>query len=118
MIVATIVIKGKIYELNERHVKQMETAGLKTHNVRTRLIDGWLLEDAVRAPKGTRLLEWMEHKEVENTTQAILEKRRQRDKERLRKKKPHLFNVPQKHGRGKWCQHLMEHDIFPKKVVG
>ena len=117
MIVATINIKGQIYELNERHVKQMEFAELKTQNVRTRLADGWLLEDAVRAPKSTRLIDWMEHKEEENTAKAMSEKRRQREAERLRRKKPHLFTVPQKHGRGKWCSHLMENDIFPKKVA-
>lgn len=35
----------------------------------------------------------------------------------LRRKKPHLFNVPQKHSRGEWCKHLMEKDIFVKRVV-
>lgn len=35
----------------------------------------------------------------------------------LRRKKPHLFEVPQKHPRGEWCKHLMENDIFPRKVV-
>lgn len=35
----------------------------------------------------------------------------------LRHKKSHLFNVPQKHPRGEWCKHLMEKDIFVKRVV-
>ena len=35
----------------------------------------------------------------------------------LRRKKPHLFTLPQKHPRGEWCKHLMENDIFPRKVV-
>ena len=35
----------------------------------------------------------------------------------LRRKKPHLFNVPQKHSRSEWCTYLMENDIFPRKVV-
>lgn len=35
----------------------------------------------------------------------------------LRRKKPHLFTVNQKHSRGKWCTYLMENDIFPRKVV-
>lgn len=35
----------------------------------------------------------------------------------LRRKKPHLFEVPQVHPRGEWCKHLMENDIFPRKVV-
>lgn len=36
----------------------------------------------------------------------------------LRRKKPHLFEVPQKHSRSEWCTCLMENDIFPRKVVG
>ncbi|WP_284675530.1 SA1788 family PVL leukocidin-associated protein, partial [Staphylococcus aureus] len=32
----------------------------------------------------------------------------------LRKKKPHLFNVPQKHPRGRYTCYLMENDIFVK----
>lgn len=36
----------------------------------------------------------------------------------LRRKKPHLFEVPQRHSRSEWCTYLMENDIFPRKVVG
>ncbi|MDU5817249.1 MAG: SA1788 family PVL leukocidin-associated protein, partial [Staphylococcus sp.] len=44
--------------------------------------------------------------------------RLERQKElNLRRKKPHLFEVPQVHSRGEWCTHLMENDIFPRKVV-
>lgn len=44
--------------------------------------------------------------------------RLERQKElNLRRKKPHLFEVPQVHPRGEWCTHLMENDIFPRKVV-
>nr|DAU66134.1 MAG TPA: PVL ORF 50 like protein [Caudoviricetes sp.] len=35
----------------------------------------------------------------------------------LRRKKPHLFEVTQVHPRGEWCKHLMENDIFPRKVA-
>ena len=41
----------------------------------------------------------------------------QRRLQELKRKKPHLFTVPQKHPRGEWCKHLMENDIFPRKVV-
>ncbi|MBM6146815.1 SA1788 family PVL leukocidin-associated protein [Staphylococcus epidermidis] len=44
--------------------------------------------------------------------------RLERQKElNLRRKKPHLFEVPQVHSRSEWCKHLMENDIFPRKVV-
>ena len=35
----------------------------------------------------------------------------------LRRKKPHLFEVPQVHPRREWCVHLMKYDIFPNRVV-
>ncbi len=31
--------------------------------------------------------------------------------------KPYLFNVPQKHPRGRYACYLMENDIFPKVRV-
>ncbi|MHC9401807.1 SA1788 family PVL leukocidin-associated protein [Staphylococcus epidermidis] len=44
--------------------------------------------------------------------------RLERQKEfNLRRKKPHLFEVPQRHSRSEWCTYLMENDIFPRKVV-
>ena len=65
MIVTTINSKGKTYELTDKHIKHMETAGLLTRNVRTRLNDGWLLDDAVQAPMGTRLVDWVQHRSGE-----------------------------------------------------
>ena len=49
--------------------------------------------------------------------ESLKERIQRRRMEELKRKKPHLFTVPQKHGRGKWCSHLMENDIFPKKVA-
>lgn len=44
--------------------------------------------------------------------------RLERQKElNLRRKKPHLFTVPQVHSRSEWCNYLMENDIFPRKVA-
>lgn len=44
--------------------------------------------------------------------------RLERQKElNLRRKKPHLFEVPQVHSRSEWCNYLMENDIFPRKAV-
>ncbi|WP_337224022.1 SA1788 family PVL leukocidin-associated protein, partial [Staphylococcus aureus] len=45
------------------------------------------------------------------------ERMAQRRLQELKRKKPHLFTVPQKHPRGEWCKHLMENDIFPRKVI-
>ncbi|HDB5644978.1 TPA: hypothetical protein O6Y65_002820, partial [Staphylococcus aureus] len=40
--------------------------------------------------------------------------RQPRKEAELRRKKPHLFNVPQKHSRGRYACYLMENDIFVK----
>ncbi|MDU7278882.1 SA1788 family PVL leukocidin-associated protein, partial [Staphylococcus sp.] len=45
------------------------------------------------------------------------ERMEQRRLQELKRKKPHLFTVPQKHSRSEWCKYLMENDIFPRKVV-
>ncbi|HDZ3296310.1 TPA: hypothetical protein RSU83_002819, partial [Staphylococcus aureus] len=63
------------------------------------------------------LSEYREKKTIERLEQARLERKleRQRKKEaELRRKKPHLFNVPQKHSRGRYACYLMENDIFVK----
>ncbi|PHS99919.1 SA1788 family PVL leukocidin-associated protein, partial [Staphylococcus aureus] len=72
---------------------------------------------AMDAPEGMRLSEYREKKTIERLEQARLERKleRQRKKEaELRRKKPHLFNVPQKHSRGRYACYLMENDIFVK----
>ncbi|EPX93561.1 hypothetical protein L895_13400, partial [Staphylococcus aureus SA16] len=78
---------------------------------------GWELHEAMDAPEGMRLSEYREKKTIERLEQARLERKleRQRKKEaELRRKKPHLFNVPQKHSRGRYACYLMENDIFVK----
>ncbi len=70
------------------------------------------------APEGTRLSEYREKKTIERLEQAqtrtqIGKKAKEREAE-LRRKKPHLFNVPQKHPRGRYACYLMENDIFVK----
>ncbi|HFJ5215916.1 TPA: SA1788 family PVL leukocidin-associated protein, partial [Staphylococcus aureus] len=82
-----------------------------------RVKDGWELHEAMDAPEGMRLSEYREKKTIERLEQARLERKleRQRKKEaELRRKKPHLFNVPQKHSRGRYACYLMENDIFVK----
>ncbi|MDD9489225.1 SA1788 family PVL leukocidin-associated protein, partial [Staphylococcus aureus] len=68
-------------------------------------------------PEGTRLSEYREKKTIERLEQARLERKLERKRKReaeLRRKKPHLFNVPQKHSRGHYACYLMENDIFVK----
>lgn len=111
-------VKGIEYRLYPVHLKKMEEENIQLANVRTRLVDGWYLEDAVEAPIGMRRKEWLNLKEDVVGEETLKEKLERYRTERLKRNKPHLFNVPQKHSRGKWCKYLMENDIFPKKVVG
>ncbi|WP_305089372.1 SA1788 family PVL leukocidin-associated protein, partial [Staphylococcus aureus] len=67
--------------------------------------------------EGMRLSEYREKKTIERLEQARLERKLERERKReaeLRRKKPHLFNVPQKHSRGRYACYLMENDIFVK----
>ncbi|HDC7516278.1 TPA: hypothetical protein O9A05_002631, partial [Staphylococcus aureus] len=69
------------------------------------------------APYGMRLAEYKEIVLARIMQREAREREiaRQRRKEaELRRKKPHLFNVPQKHPRGRYACYLMENDIFVK----
>ncbi|MHC0478870.1 SA1788 family PVL leukocidin-associated protein [Staphylococcus capitis] len=107
------VVKGQEYEFTNEILENMELIGIKEHTVKNRLSSGWGFDDAIQAPIGTTRAEWSERKALK----LKAEKLKQSENERLKRKKPHLFTVPQKHPRGKWCKHLMENDIFPKKVA-
>lgn len=43
-------------------------------------------------------------------------RRKEKEAERERIAKPWLYEVPQEHPRGKYCQYLMETSIYPKAV--
>ncbi|MBU7104064.1 SA1788 family PVL leukocidin-associated protein, partial [Staphylococcus aureus] len=78
---------------------------------------GWGRNEAMDAREGTRLSEYREKKTIERLEQARLERKLERKRKReaeLRRKKPHLFNVPQKHPRGRYACYLLENDIFVK----
>ena len=57
---------------------------------------------------GVRRSEWDSLKPKEDGIASYKERMAQRRLQELKRKKPHLFTVPQKHPRGKWCKHLME----------
>ncbi|MBF2243323.1 SA1788 family PVL leukocidin-associated protein [Staphylococcus capitis] len=107
-------VKGIEYRLYPVHLKKMEKENIQLANVRTRLIKGWYLEDAVEAPIGMRHKEWLNLKEDVVEEETLKEKLERYRTERLKRNKPHLFNVPQKHSRGKWFEHLLEDNTFVK----
>ncbi|EGS40336.1 hypothetical protein KZA27_05020 [Staphylococcus capitis] len=118
-----IRVGKQTFVMTEKDEKKMEESGINMFSLRQRINKGWDFYDAIEAPVGMRRKEWnalkrMERLEEMREVESLKERIQRRRMEELRRKKPHLFNVPQKHPRGKWCKHLMENDIFPKKVVG
>jgi len=118
MEIAKIRVKNKYFSITPDVVEKMQKADINSVILRQRLAKGWTFEDAIEAPIGVRRSEWDSLKPKEDEIASYKERMEQRRLQELRRKKPHLFTVPQKHPRGKWCKHLMENDIFIKKVVG
>lgn len=111
------------FVMTEKDEMKMKESGVNMYGVRQRIKKGWDFYDAIEAPVGMRRKEWnalkrMERLEEMREVESLKERIQRRRTEELRRKKPHLFNVPQKHTRSDYCSYLMENDIFPKKVVG
>lgn len=117
-----IRVGKQTFVVTEKDEMKMEESGVNMYGVRQRIKKGWAYNDAIEAPVGMRSKEWKALKRMERLSEieenlSLKERLQRRRMETLKRKKPHLFNVPQKHPRGKWCKHLMENDIFPKKVA-
>ena len=111
------------FVMTEKDEMKMKESGVNMYGVRQRIKKGWDFYDAIEEPVGMRRKEWnalkrMEQLEEMREVESLKERIQRRRMEELRRKKPHLFNVPQKHTRSDYCSYLMENDIFPKKVVG
>ena len=112
-----VIINDKPYRFTKSEMELIESHGITAGMVSKRVKDGWELHEAMDAPEGTRLSEYREKKTIERLEQARLERKLERKRKKeaeLRRKKPHLFNVPQKHPRGRYACYLMENDIFVK----
>ncbi|NGL50730.1 hypothetical protein G0X41_12755, partial [Staphylococcus aureus] len=66
------------------------------------------------APFGMKLNDYREIQITKALERERTMVRQQRKEAELRRKKPHLFNVPQVHPRGRYACYLMENDIFVK----
>ena len=117
MEIAKMRVKNKYFSITPDVAEKMKEADINSGILRQRLASGWKFEDAIEAPIGVRRSEWESLKPKENDIASYKERMEQSRLQELKRKKPHLFTVPQKHPRGKWCKHLMENDIFPRKVV-
>ncbi|SCT81954.1 PVL ORF-50-like family protein [Staphylococcus aureus] len=110
-------IHDKPYRFSEFEMELIESHGITPGMVSKRVKDGWELHEAMDAPEGMRLSEYREKKTIERLEQARLERKleRQRKKEaELRRKKPHLFNVPQKHSRDPYWFDNTYNQMFKK----
>ena len=117
MEIAKMRVKNKYFSITPDVAEKMKEADINSSILRQRLASGWKFEDAIEAPIGVRRSEWESLKPKENDIASYKERMERRRLQELKRKKPHLFTVLQKHPRGKWCTHLMENDIFPRKVV-
>ncbi len=112
-----VKINGKPYKFTEHENELIKKNGLTPGMVAKRVRGGWKLLEALNAPYGMRLAEYKEivlSKIMERESKEREIARQRRKKAELRRKKPHLFNVPQKHPRGRYACYLMENDIFVK----
>ncbi|MCO6294993.1 hypothetical protein LZT97_04815 [Staphylococcus epidermidis] len=117
MEIAKMRVKNKYFSITPDVAEKMQKADINSVILRQRLAKGWAFEDAIEAPIGVRRSEWNSLKPKEDEIASYKERMEQRRLQELKRKKPHLFTVPQKHPRGEWCEYLMENDIFPKKVA-
>ncbi|MCG1570858.1 hypothetical protein K4Q62_08165 [Staphylococcus epidermidis] len=113
----TMRVKNKYFRITPNVVEKMQKADINSDILRQRLAKGWAFEDAIEAPIGVRRNEWDSLKPKEDEIASYKERMEQRRLQELKRKKPHLFEVPQVHPRREWCVHLMKYDIFPKRVV-
>ena len=117
MEIAKMRVKNKYFSITPDVVEKMKEADINSGILRQRLASGWKFEDAIEAPIGVRRSEWDSLKPKEDEIASYKERMAQRRLQELKRKKPHLFEVPQVHPRREWCKYLMENDIFPKKVA-
>lgn len=112
----TINANGVEYDIMGENFKAVERNGLSTEGIRNRIVRGWSLNEACHVPKRMSIQEYRSLQITLNNEEDTSEAKAKYRDERLKKEKPHLFNVPQQHSRDKWCEYLMETSIFPKVV--
>ncbi|HHW5057366.1 TPA: SA1788 family PVL leukocidin-associated protein [Staphylococcus aureus] len=114
---SVVKIHGKPYKFTHYENELIEKNRLTPGIVAQRVRSGWTILEALNAPYGMRLAEYKEivlSKIMERESKEREMARQRRKEAELRRKKPHLFNVPQVHPRGRYACYLMENDIFVK----
>ncbi|HFD6489165.1 TPA: SA1788 family PVL leukocidin-associated protein [Staphylococcus aureus] len=106
-----VTINDKPYRFSKFEMELIESHGITAGMVSKRVKDGWELHEAMDAR------EYREKKTIERLEQARLERKLERKRKReaeLRRKKPHLFNVPQKHSRDPYWFDNTYNQMFKK----
>ncbi|WP_248490380.1 SA1788 family PVL leukocidin-associated protein [Staphylococcus aureus] len=101
--------KARIVTINDKPYRfsKFEMELIESHGITAGMV----------SKKGTRLSEYREKKTIERLEQARLERKLERKRKReaeLRRKKPHLFNVPQKHSRDPYWFDNTYNQMFKK----
>ncbi|HHC7437931.1 TPA: SA1788 family PVL leukocidin-associated protein [Staphylococcus aureus] len=114
---SVVIINNKPYKFNNFEKELMAKRGINAGIVSKRVRGCWEFSEALDAPYGMRLAEYKEivlSRIMQRESKEREIARQRRKKAELRRKKPHLFNVPQKHPRGRYACYLIENDIFVK----
>ncbi|NDP52991.1 hypothetical protein GZ142_09205 [Staphylococcus aureus] len=109
-----VKINGKPYKFTEHENELIKKNGLTPGMVAKRVRGGWALLEALHAPYGMRLAEYKEIVLSEIMERESVMARQRRKEAELRRKKPHLFNVPQKHSRDPYWFDVTYNQMFKK----
>ncbi|MFQ3904475.1 SA1788 family PVL leukocidin-associated protein [Staphylococcus sp. 50Mo3-1] len=112
----TLLVKGKTYHIMGENLKCMYKNDLSKNYVSKRLLYGWTLHEACKAPRHYRLNDYRDVQKRERLKQSKM-KNEQYKKLKHRDDHPWLYDgTPQLHPRSKYVAGLMKNDIFPKVV--
>ncbi|HCU8336701.1 TPA: hypothetical protein OVD94_000864 [Staphylococcus aureus] len=106
-----VKINGKPYKFTEHENELIKKNGLTPGMVAKRVRGGWALLEALHAPRLAEYKEIVLSKIMER--ESVMARQRRKEAE-LRRKKPHLFNVPQKHSRDPYWFDVTYNQMFKK----
>ncbi|MEB7753303.1 SA1788 family PVL leukocidin-associated protein [Staphylococcus pseudoxylosus] len=113
----SVHVKGKTYEIMGENLKCMNKNDLSKNYIGKRLLYGWTLNEACKAPKHTRLTDYREEQKIKQMESQVRRIRAKVKEEKHRDEHPWLYDgTPQVHPCSKYVADLMKNDIFPKVV--
>ncbi|MFQ3801716.1 SA1788 family PVL leukocidin-associated protein [Staphylococcus equorum] len=110
------MLKVKHITLWSENLKCMYKNDLSKNYVSKRLLYGWTLHEACKAPRHYRL---NDYRDVQKREQLKYSKMKNEQYKKLKHREDHPWlydGTPQVHARSKYVADLMKNDIFPKVV--